>query len=467
MHLSADTLHDDGARSAAALAASGVRAGDGVALLGAPSRAYVAALVGIWQLGAVAAPLASRMPPGELPRRLAAIGARWLVTDTLGIDAEALGGAVPGVTVLPVPDLRASPMALPSAPTGTGGVFGAGPGMPALYVFTSGSSGAPKAARLSGSALVASARGVNTRVGFDAGSAWLLTLPLFHVGGVGVLVRALEAGAALVLPPPGSTIGDALASGHPTHVSLVGTQLYRLLAGGHASRLLGLVVMLGGSAIAPSLVAAAELEGVRAVTSYGLTEMGSAVTATVPGGPPADLATSGHCLDHRDLRIATPGDGNAGEIEVRGATRFDGYATAEGLRCPVDSDGWYATGDLGRLDGAGRLVVSGRRDRMFISGGENVHPEAVERLLADIPGIGEAVVVAVPDAEFGARAFAFLAPAPGTEDTFDVARLLAVAAERLPGALRPIGGARLPDTGALKPLRADLTRLAQHLRDAP
>ena len=183
-----------------------------------------------------------------------------------------------------------------------------------------------------------------------------------------------------------------------------------------------------------------------------------------PGASADDLATAGTALDGREVRIATPDADGAGEIVVRGATRFDGYATdgavGSGFIRPFGADGWFETRDIGRLDGAGRLVVSGRRDRMFVSGGENVHPEAVERHLVALDGVGEAVVVAVADADFGARAFAFLAPSPGAEASFDLARLVAIAAERLPGPMRPVGAAALPASPGLKPDRAALERLA-------
>ncbi len=461
MHLSADTLLDDGARSAAVLAAAGVGVGDVVALRGAQTRAYVAALVGLWRLGAVAAPVALRLPPGDLARRLAAVGARWLVGDA---DGEAL----PGVRTLPLPDLRAAPLALPRWPDSASEA----PDAPALFVFTSGSSGAAKAARLSRRALVASADGVNARIGFGPDAAWLLALPLVHVGGVGVLVRALVAGAAVVLPTPGAALGAVLAAHRPTHVSLVPTQLARLLAS-TPEVLDGTVVMLGGGPIAPSLVAAAARSGVRVATSYGLTEMASAVTMTAPGAPAGTLATAGTALDGREVRVVEAESGadadsradaeGAGEIVVRGATRFDGYATLGGFTRPFDADGWFETRDIGYLDGAGRLVVSGRRDRMFVSGGENVHPEAIERHLVALDGVGDAVVVAVPDADFGARAFAFLAPSPGAEAAFDLARLVAMAAERLPGPMRPVGAAALPASPGLKPDRSALEQLARTL----
>lgn len=447
MHLSAADLLADAARSAAAFRRAGVRPGDAVALQGAQTRAFVAALVALWRLGAVAVPLAPRLPDGDgLARRLTVVGARWLVS-------EAAASEVPsGVTHLPVPDLSDAPAGLPPWDDLDGEA-------PALCVFTSGSTGRAKAAQLSHRALRASARGVNAALGVEAASAWLLALPLFHVGGLGVLVRMLEAGGAIVLPEPGTPLPAALAE-RPTHASLVATQLHRLLRDGHADRLAGTAVLLGGSAIAPSLLDAAGAAGVRVAPSYGLTEMASTVSATAPGAPRDDLATSGRVLAGRTLDVLAPDADGVGEIAVGGDTRFDGYRSETGLQRPFDAAGRFATGDLGRIDAAGRLVVHGRRDRMFVSGGENVHPETVERALVAIDGVAEAVVVAVPDAEYGARAFAFVA----TDGPFDAARVLADAKERLPGPMRPVGVAPLPPSAGLKPSRAALEREAAGLR---
>jgi O-succinylbenzoic acid--CoA ligase len=108
-------------------------------------------------------------------------------------------------------------------------------------------------------------------------------------------------------------------------------------------------------------------------------------------------------LNYRQVKIS-----DEGEILVKGQTLFEGYWEGEGLRRPWDKEGWFATGDLGSLGGDGTLTVSGRRDTMFICGGENIHPEEIERHLCQIDGIVQAIVVPVEDEEFGARPAAFI-----------------------------------------------------------
>ncbi|MBE2187513.1 MAG: AMP-binding protein [Rhodothermales bacterium] len=449
MLLSSDLLERRAAFAAYALDRAGVHGGDRVAILGGPSAATVAALVGAWRLGAVAVPLDAREPASALAPKLAAVRPRLVLANA----PLPPGMLPPGATALPLPEVGEAPF-LPDAMPDVA---------PALIVFTSGSTGPPKAAVLAHGALRTSARGVATRMGFGPASAWLLALPLHHVGGVGVVVRALEARAALVLPET-NDLAAMLGDPAVTHASLVGTQLYRLLdAATRGEGVPGLetkALLLGGSALAPSLLDAAHARGLRVATSYGLTEMASTVTATTPGASRDALATSGSLLDGRDLRI-TP----AGEIAVRGRTRFDGYvdgvyAGPHALRTPFDEDGWFFTGDLGHLDDAGRLVVTGRRDLMFVSGGENVHPEAIERALLSLPGVVQAIVVPAYDVEFGRRAVAFVE----TSDGSDPSPLRDVLRERLPRHLVPKAVRPLPFATGFKPSRA---ALARHVENEP
>jgi len=328
---------------------------------------------------------------------------------------------------------------------------------PATVVFTSGSTGAPKGALLTAGNHVWSARGWAERLPLGPGDRWLLDLPLNHVGGLAVVYRCALAGAAVAIPAPKTPTAEALRALGATHASLVATQLYRLLRDGDGPLPALRALLLGGSAVPAGLLDEAHARGLPVVTSYGLTEMASTVTATAPGAPREDLATSGRLLPHRDLRV------RGGEIEVRGPTRFAGYLEGGRLAAPFDADGWFATGDLGHLDEAGRLVVVGRRDDRFVSGGENVQPEAVEAALLALPGVARAVVVPVADAEFGARPAAFVAMEGGGAP--DGAALAAsLRARGLPGYLVPVAFLPWPEgEGDLKPGRAALRERAMHL----
>jgi O-succinylbenzoic acid--CoA ligase len=138
-------------------------------------------------------------------------------------------------------------------------------------------------------------------------------------------------------------------------------------------------------------------------TTYGLTEMAAQVTTTSPDATLGELQSSGRVLPYRQLRVD-----ERGEILVQGATLFQGYLDGDTVQHPFDQDGWFHTGDLGRLDEEGWLHVLGRTDNLFISGGENIQPEEIELALCDVPGVTQAVVVPVQDDEFGQRPVAFV-----------------------------------------------------------
>ncbi|MCZ7590980.1 MAG: o-succinylbenzoate--CoA ligase [Kiritimatiellae bacterium] len=278
-------------------------------------------------------------------------------------------------------------------------------GAPATIIFTSGSSGAPKAAEHSVANHYYNARGSSQNIRLSSKDCWLLSLPLYHVGGIAILFRCALAGASLAIPEKDEPIEDAQEHYGVTHLSIVPTQLYRLL------RIASLpdsfaklkTILLGGGAAPTGLLVEAMRRRWPVYTSYGLTEMASQVATMTPSSPPAKRMTSGRVLSHREIRIAEDS-----EIWVRGHTLFNGYVNSEGRERPVDEAGWFPTGDLGALDEEGYLTVHGRKDNQFISGGENIQPEEIETLLASLPEIEEAIVVPRRDEEFGARPIAFV-----------------------------------------------------------
>lgn len=427
----------DGARTWAAWDREIDRAAAGLAALGderiglrAADRLTLATLA----LGAVRAGVTGVLVPVRWPAALAANSLRS-------------AGVRIAVSDLPIPGLRTvGPGELGRQPA----VRAADPG--ALAVFTSGSTGAPKAALLPWGALLASAEGVVPHVGLREGDLWLLDLPVAHVGGLGVVIRCALAGAAVAVPERGWSVAESVEALRPTHVSFVATQLRRLLeSGGDRSSLRA--VLLGGSAIPADLLRRATEAGLPIATSYGLTEMASTVTASASR---TDLGTSGRVLPGREVRV------ERGEIEVRGAARFAGYLTPDGLAAPFDADGWFATGDLGRFDAEGRLLVEGRAGLRFISGGENVQPEAIERALLALPGVAEAVVVPVADEEFGQRPVAFVRTSSGTAP--DAAGLAAALRETLPGFMVPVAFLAWDGARGMKPDRQALAATARQVR---
>ncbi len=375
--------------------ALGLGRGARVALYLPKDERYLVLLLALIRAGCVASPLSTRLPPrGVEPLlRRAACGALISSDEEL---LEATGADVRKLTPQAMlEDEPAEGSWQPSAPPYLA------LDLPATIIFTSGSTGARKAALHTLGNHYYSALGSNANIPLAPGDRWLHSLPLYHVGGLAILFRCLLAGATVALPEPGATLGGAIAGS--THVSLVSTQLLRLLREEELDPAGLRAILLGGSSIPPPLIDEALVRGLPIHTSYGLTEMASQVTATPPGASQEELHTSGRPLPHRELSICEDG-----EILVRGETLFMGYVESGSPDPALDADGWFHTGDLGELGADGYLRVRGRKDNLFVSGGENIQPEEIEEALCRLEGVEDAVVVPIPDAEFGFRPVAFV-----------------------------------------------------------
>jgi o-succinylbenzoate---CoA ligase len=327
----------------------------------------------------------------------------------------------------------------------------------AALVFTSGSSGVPKAVALSERNLQAAADASNHRIPFGDGDRWLLSLPLCHVGGLSIVMRAVRGGGTVVVPREDMLLGDALRHHQPSHVSLVATQLMRLLHGldEDVAALRGCrEVVVGGGPVSSSLVELAQQHGVFVRQTWGMTE----TTAQVCTSDRGAAHSCGHALNGMQVRVDIDG-----QLQVKGDALFQGYVDARSLSLrpqrPVDEEGWFGTGDVGQITPSG-VVITGRADRRFISGGENVHPEAVASLLSD--GHVQLWVVAIADDTWGARPFAFYDSYNGDDNAVQQ-RLQQRAVELLPSFMRPAGYARLPLSLGLKPSLSALTECANSI----
>ena len=326
----------------------------------------------------------------------------------------------------------------------------------AAMLFTSGSTGAPKAVVLSLGNLFYNALGTNRALALGFDDRWLLSLPLFHVGGLGIVVRTLLAGASVVIPHVRGDVESGLRTEGLTHLSLVPTQLYRLLRDGQNVEKLSALkrILVGGEALSPGLLHEIREKRLPVYATYGCTEMASHVVSYPVST--SNAATTPITLPYAELKLAVDG-----EIRVRGRTRFLGYWTQKGLQRPFDENGWFATGDLGRWQ-EGRLAVYGRKDAMFISGGENVHPQTIEHVLLNHPGIERAVVVPVDDVEFGARPVAFIDSLSHAPAVWDAELRKHLAGFQVPDVFLPWPKHA---TDALKPDRQALSISAQSLFD--
>ncbi|HAS1093199.1 TPA: o-succinylbenzoate--CoA ligase, partial [Enterobacter cloacae] len=271
----------------------------------------------------------------------------------------------------------------------------------ASMTLTSGSTGLPKAAVHTCGAHLASAEGVLALMPYGDDDDWLLSLPLFHVSGQGILWRWLQAGARLTVREK-QPLEQALQG--CTHASLVPTQLWRLL--NTHQRIALKAVLLGGAAIPVELTQQARAQGISTFCGYGLTEFASTVCAKEADGEP-DV---GSALPGREVQVVN------GEVWIKAQSMASGYWRDGALLPLTNSEGWFATRDRGELHD-GRLTILGRMDNLFFSGGEGIQPESLERIIATHPHISQVFIVPLNDAEFGQRPVAVVECEPGTDIT--------------------------------------------------
>lgn len=414
----------------ARLASCGLQHGDRVALHGPNDAAAVVLVHACARLGLVAAPLNTRLAPAEVADQLRLAQPALLLSESPAVAAAARAHATHSMTRAEFDDL--APTDWTPAPFDVE--------REQAIVFTSGSSNTPKGVRLSFANHLWSAVGSAARLGAAPDDHWLSVLPLFHVGGLAVLFRACLFGFTVTLLPrfDSDEVAIMLATATPsvTLVSLVPTMLKRMLDHGwpHAPALR--CVLLGGAAADEQLLAAARAAGAPIVATYGMTEAASQIATQSPQDAAQKPLSVGRPLAGTRVRIANDAGANLpvgaiGEIVACGPTIMRGYfknpqADARALR-----GGELFTGDLGYLDADGDLFVLQRRSDLILSGGENVYPAEVERILRAHPSVADALVVGVPDEEWGQRVAALLVPQVQT--SIDVDAVLTHARERIAG----------------------------------
>jgi O-succinylbenzoic acid--CoA ligase len=323
----------------------------------------------------------------------------------------------------------------------------------ALVVATSGTSGAPRAAMLTASNLIHSARSVNAALGFGLGDRWLCCLSLSHIGGLAILYRCALAGGSLVRRArfAAAAVLDDLGRHRITHVSLVPAMLAALVQQGAPPASLR-VALIGGQGLSPALAERAIAAGWPVYLSYGMTETASAIAVSTRLREAPDQGAVGPPLEGVAMHCAGC-DRGPGPLRLRGPQVMAGYANPE--RRPGDglSDGWLTTADLACRDRDGRLHVQGRVDQVLVSGGLKVHPARIERQLSRAPGVEEAVVVGVDDPVWGMRILVCY-----TGDAYP-ADLEAWCRRHLSGAERPRGFVQLGELPRLESGKPDRRRL--------
>src|SRR4051812_1777738 len=411
-------LDERAARIGGFLHARGVGAGDRVLLCGPTSMALVAAYLGILRVGATAMPCDAALTAAEL-RHLLEDGepvAAFVAPDARERLAEA-GDLATLVGLDEVDALDAEPVD-PEPDPG-----------PAMLAYTSGTTGAPKGVPLTHANVLASTRGVVQAWRWSADDVLVHALPLSHQHGLsGVHLSLLCGSSAVVFSrfDPAALTG-AIREHRATVLFAVPAMYERLHAwdGIGEADLSSLRLAVSGSAPLPAALAerVADWLGQPPLERYGSTEAGLDVSNLYDG--PRRPGRVGWALPGIELRL----DGEDGEILVRGPQVFDGYWNRpDATREALTGDGWFRTGDLGRLDDEdGSLEITGRSKELIISGGLNVYPREVEAVLEEHPAVGSVAVAGVPSERWGEEVVAFVV----ADGDLDGDAVIAFARERL------------------------------------
>lgn len=418
-------LNDEADRVAGMLQRAGVEPGNRVGWLGPNSTAYPITLLGIWRAGAAVAGLNWRMPPEGVAASCAVIDVDHVVADHRFADAAAQAPSRTGVTVV---EPGAEPWNSEEPIVRARSV---GPDDEAIIYFTSGSTGTPKAVPLTHFAATAALQYADAHE-YDESSRALIIPPVFHAAGSIWTNYGMDLGITQVYTedPTPAGIVSALRDHRISHVILVPTLIHTLVeelkrTGESLPDLKH--VAYGTSPITQSLLGEAmRILGCDFSQVYGLSEGGGALSFLwsrdhALDGPhthrlkSAGKPGAGVEIEIRDMKGQSVPAGETGGLWVRGPSLTHGYIGNDEATKRSIVDGWLNTGDVARLDEDGYLYIEGRADDMILTGGENVHPQAVEEVLATMPGVQECAVYGIPDEHWGERVTAAVVTDAGAD----------------------------------------------------
>jgi long-chain acyl-CoA synthetase len=410
---------------AADLLSRGLQPGERVALL-LPNRIEAAvAVYGTWLAGGVAVPLNVQARTRDYVPWLRHCEARFVLHERQHVDAQQALVEFPAAQAIVLDDAQPIPVSDASLP-GPQSAFAGDDAAPALILYTSGTTGAPKGVALSHANLLANARSVVGYLGLQADDSVLSVLPFYYAYGASVLHTHLMRGARVVLAPNllfPQQIVDAMAqeqvtgfSGVPSTFALL---LDRVPLAQHPLPALRYLTQAGG-AMSPALTQRlrAALPAPQLYVMYGQTEATSRLTWLPPAKLQEKLGSAGIPVDGVELQIRHE-DGSIapvteeGDVWVRGPNVMLGYWNDPETTASVLRDGWLRTGDLGRVDDEGYLFLAGRRSDMIKTGAHRVHPNDVEEAIAELDGVQEVAVAGIDDAVLGQVVKAFVVRSAG------------------------------------------------------
>ena len=414
---------------ARALSKRGLKRGDRVAILSLNRTEYLAAYFGITRAGFVAVPVNHRFPRQTIHFIIQDSGARLVFCDGARRDdvppdlpAVVFGGGGEGSFERFV-DPGLFETVIPQ------------PGEPAMFLYTSGSTGTPKGVVLSHQSHLWV---VETRLapGLDR-HRYLIAAPLYHMNALALAKLASAAHATVVLLPrfEARAYIDAISRYHPTWLTAVPPMIAMMLREADALARADVssveFIRMGSAPVSASLMAATHKAFPKAAVTnaYGTTEAGMIVFGPHPKGLPQPETSVGARHPKIELRLVDGAnrDAEQGVLEMKAPAVMNGYHNRPDVAPPITPDGYYITGDVFRRDRDGFYYFVGRTDDMFVSGGENIYPADIERMLEKHPAVGQAVVIPVDDDIKGTKPVAFVIPRAGHQPGEDEIKQFALA----------------------------------------
>jgi fatty-acyl-CoA synthase len=392
----------------------GLRRGDRIAWLGLNHPHMLGLLFAAARCGLMLVPLNWRLAAPEVGFILRDAGAKVLFAQR-NLAAALTGETLPDgcrLVLADAADGRAPNLYDLIAAAGEAPGHEGGPDDPLLIVYTSGTTGRPKGAVLTQRAIDCNAANAVHMHDMTARDHVLTVLPLFHVGGLNIQTTpALKVGATVTLHDrfdPGAFL-TAVPAGRPTLTVLVPATISAVLAHpawGEADLSSLRAVATGSMAVPIDLIEAFHARGVPVIQIYGSTETAPvAVYQRIPEAHDG-VGSMGRAGLHTEVRVvdakgADVGPGVPGEVLVRGEHVAAGYWNNPQATTRAFADGWFRSGDIAEYDTQGRFWFKDRIKNVIVSGGENIYPAEVERVLRELPGIRECQVIGRPDARWG------------------------------------------------------------------
>lgn len=437
-------LYNEALRKAAALSLSGIQKGNFCGVLAANCPETIFTVQALQQIGAVAVMLNSRLTAEEMEWQLKDAGASYLLYDPLH---EKKAAAISGILSISISDHLSDKPFIPRERFSMNEICS--------IMYTSGTTGYPKGVIQTYGNHYASATASAVNLGLHVDDSWLCAVPLFHISGYSILMKSVLYGMEIRLLRKfnATVINESLRNGEATIMSVVSAMLSKMinsLSGTYSPRFR--CMLLGGGPVPLSVLEQCKQKNIPVFQTYGMTETASQIVTLAPEYAMEKLGSAGKPLFPCEVKI----DGeDEGEILVSGPNVTTGYLNREEANKSSFQEGWFRTGDIGRLDADGFLYVLDRRSDLIISGGENIYPAEIESVLSSHQAILEAGVTGVADEKWGSVPAAFyVADYPITSE-----ELASFCAEKMASYKVPvyfIETAELPRNASNKLMRREL-----------